>query len=155
MKNVQTTPEDGAGPSTCGMDGEPDAEDWNELNADLPMLDISETETVADVQEEVREEVDKETEHWPVLPPFRDEFNDIKFKYCAVPLPIYIHNRSVRTCRRQRVYSGCACRITFQISTPLSRRKHRVVLTLLSNKPLSFAPRQATRGRTSVMGLSA
>jgi hypothetical protein len=47
---VQTTPEDGAGPSTCGMDGEPDAEDWNELNADLPMLDISETETVADVQ---------------------------------------------------------------------------------------------------------
>ena len=46
-------------------------------------------------ENEITEEVDEETECWPIHPRFRDELDKIKFEYRAQPLAVYLRDKFI------------------------------------------------------------
>lgn len=65
--------------------------------------------------EQVAEAVDDETEHWPVLPRLREELNKIKFKYRAVPLPIYINDLFIEPIHINTCIKGVLVELHFEL----------------------------------------
>jgi hypothetical protein len=59
--------------------------------------------------------VDEETERWPVRPEFRGDLDGIKYKFEAVPLPVYIDEQFVEPTNVSQMLSGALVEINFEL----------------------------------------
>jgi hypothetical protein len=60
--------------------------------------------------------MDDETKHWPMPLRYKDDFDKIKFGYCAVPLAVYIGKKFVEPAK-----------VNDAISAPFRHPKEREV----------------------------
>lgn len=69
------------------------------------------------------EEVDEETECWPIHPRFRDELDKIKYEYRAQPLAVYARNQFIEPTEVNHTIRGALVEIHFEFRHFAIQRK--------------------------------
>lgn len=59
--------------------------------------------------------MDEVTEHWPVKQSFKSELHDIKFAYQAIPLPVYVGDRLIKTHDVPAMLSDALVEVSFEL----------------------------------------
>jgi hypothetical protein len=59
--------------------------------------------------------MDDETKHWPMPLHYKDDFDKIKFGYCAVPLAVYIGKKFVEPAKVNDAIKGALVEIHFEV----------------------------------------
>jgi hypothetical protein len=61
------------------------------------------------------EQVDHETEHWPITANLRKELDALKYDYHAVPLQVYVNDKFVEPVDMNETIQGALVKVHFEL----------------------------------------